>query len=124
MTRRLCWRRKWRGGLSLHTRLVAARDAAGEFVQRFRNRAFGALGVLLRAGVLAIAKALDDITSRVVRGDKPCVQTQAAALLPAPAQSPGQPNGSPSSLNPALALSPVLKPVSSGATVSAKELSK
>ena len=72
----------------------------------------------------AIAKALDDITSRVARGDKPCGQTQAAAPLPAPAQTPGQPNGLPSSLNPALALSPALKPVSGGASVSAKELSK
>ena len=52
----------------------------------------------------AIAKALDDITSRIARGDKPCPQMHAAAPLPP--------------------LAPALGPISGGASVSPRELPK
>ena len=58
----------------------------------------------------AIAKALDDITGRVARGEKPCAQMQAAATQPPPA--------------PALTLTPALTPASGGASVSSSELPK
>ena len=72
----------------------------------------------------AIAKALDDITSRVARGDKPCVQAQAAAPPAAAPQTLSQSSAPQPVLSPTLALTPALTPASGGALVLSRERPK
>ena len=72
----------------------------------------------------AIAKALDQISAPLARGERPCASPKAAALPATPPQTPGQSGAPQPSFNPALALTPALGPISGGAFVSPRELPK
>ena len=105
-------------------REIAAADNAPVQALLNQNREYTGPQQNAERAERAIAKALDGITSRVVRGDNLCMQAPAAAPPAAAPQTLSQSSAPQPVLSPALVLTPALTPASSGAAVSSTALPK